>query len=352
AAVKPDLENESNIFTSLLLTSDLVGYIEKPNHYFINNDAKTRGELDNLLLTQGWRKIDWKQISANTAPVITYPAEKTMKISGTITKGGKPVPKGKVSLFSSSGGYFAIDTLSDENGKFSFDDFVFSDSTKFVVQARTNKDNKNVQIDLDMVPAQVVTKNSNTGDIEVNVNESLADYLNQSDKYFNEMVKRGMLERTIMLNEVRIVEKKNPAPNSANLNGAGNADLVITEKDLQNAILLSQYLQGRVAGVQITNGQAFLTRAMGMGGPRPMQVMLDGMNMGTEFRLDDIVVQDIESIEVLKSIGNTAIYGSANGVLVITTKRGGSSTGYNRYAPGIITYNPKGYYAMRQFYSP
>ncbi|RZK56071.1 MAG: TonB-dependent receptor [Pedobacter sp.] len=352
AAVKPDLENESNIFTSLLLTSDLVGYIEKPNHYFINNDAKTRGELDNLLLTQGWRKIDWKQISANTAPVITYPAEKTMKISGTITKGGKPVPKGKVSLFSSSGGYFAIDTLSDENGKFSFNDFVFSDSTKFVVQARTNKDNKNVQIDLDMVPAQMVTKNTNAGDIEINVNESLADYLNQSNKYFDEMVKRGMLERTIMLNEVRIVEKKNPAPNSQNLNGPGNADLVITEKDLQNAILLSQYLQGRVAGVQITNGQAFLTRAMAMGGPRPMQVMLDGMNMGTEFRLDDIVVQDIESIEVLKSIGNTAIYGSANGVLVITTKRGGSSTGYNRYAPGIITYNPKGYYAMRQFYSP
>ena len=352
AAVKPDLENESNIFTSLLLTSDLVGYVEKPNYYFINNDAKTRGELDNLLLTQGWRKIDWRQISANTAPVFTYPAEKAMKISGTITKGGKPVPKGKVSLFSSSGGYFAIDTLSDENGKFSFDDFVFSDSTKFVVQARTNKDNKNVQIDLDMVPAQLVTKNANTGDIEVNVNESLTDYLNQSDKYFNEMVKRGMLERTIMLNEVRIVEKKNPAPNSQNLNGAGNADLVITEKDLQNAILLSQYLQGRVAGVQITNGQAFLTRAMGMGGPRPMQVMLDGMNMGTEFMLDDIVVQDIESIEVLKSIGNTAIYGSANGVLVITTKRGGSSTGYNRYAPGIITYNPKGYYAMRQFYSP
>ncbi|RYG11987.1 MAG: TonB-dependent receptor, partial [Chitinophagaceae bacterium] len=72
AAVKPDLENESNIFTSLLLTSDLVGYVEKPNHYFMNNDTKTRGELDNLLLTQGWRKIDWKQVLGNVNPPVNY----------------------------------------------------------------------------------------------------------------------------------------------------------------------------------------------------------------------------------------------------------------------------------------
>ncbi|RYF25880.1 MAG: TonB-dependent receptor [Flavobacteriales bacterium] len=352
AAVKPDLENESNIFTSLLLTSDLVGYVEKPNHYFVNNDAKTRGELDNLLLTQGWRKIDWKQVLSNTEPTITYPVEKAMKISGTITKGGKPVAKGKVSLFSTSSGYLAIDTLSDDNGKFSFDDFVFSDSAKFVVQARTDKENKNVQIDLDVTPQQLVTKNTNTGDIEVNVNESMADYLNQSDRYFNEMVKRGMLERTIMLNEVKIVEKKNPAPNSSNLNGAGNADAVFSEKDLQTAYSLSQFLQGRVAGMQVTNGQAVLLRSMGLGGARPMQIVLDGANMGSDFRLDDIVVQDVESIEVLKSAHHTVLYGTGDGVLVVTTKRGGSNAGYKRYAPGIITYNPKGYYAMRQFYSP
>ncbi|RYF97833.1 MAG: TonB-dependent receptor, partial [Chitinophagaceae bacterium] len=109
---------------------------------------------------------------------------------------------------------------------------------------------------------------------------------------------------------------------------------------------------GRVAGMQVTNGQAVLMRSMGLGGPRPMTIVLDGMNMGSEFMLDDIVVQDVESVEVLKSAHNTAIYGTANGVLVITTKRGGNSSDYNRYAPGIITYNPKGYYAMRQFYSP
>lgn len=353
-SVKPDLDNESNILTRLLLTSDLVGYVEKPNHYFLSSDVKTRTELDNLLLTQGWRKINWKNIMNNQFPAPVYEPEKNMKISGTITKGGKPVAKGKVSLFSSSGGLFAVDTLSDDKGRFNFDQISFGDSTKFVVQARTDKNNKNVQIDLDIAPGQIVTTNKNTGDIEVNVNENLMSYLNASNRYFDEQSKRGLLERTIMLDEVKIVEKKNPAPNSANLNGAGHADQVFTEKDLQNAFSLSQFLSGRIAGVTISQGKAYSMRSMGLNGRNPMSIVLDGMNMGDDFDLDNIVVQDVESVEVLKSIGNTAIYGmnGANGVLVITSKRGGGSSNYNRYAPGIVTYAPKGFYAVRQFYSP
>ncbi len=349
AIVKPDLENESNILTRLLLTADLVGYVEKPNSYFLGNDPKTRTALDNLMLTQGWRKINWKLINDNQQPFIAFPAEKTMKISGKITKGGKPVANGKVSLFSTTHGFFAIDTLSNAKGEFNFDQISFTDSTKFVVQARTDKNNKNVQIDLDIVPGQLVTPNKNTGDVEINVNESLMSYLNQSNSYFDEQYKKGLLNRTIMLKEINIVEKKNLTPNSQNLNGPGMADAVITAKDLETAFTLSQYLLGRVAGVTVTKGQAFSRGSKG-----PMNVVLDGMSMGDEFELDDIVVQDIETIEVLKSIGNTAIYGGqgANGVLVITTKRGAGTSNYNRYSPGIVTYAPKGFHVNREFYSP
>ncbi len=350
AAVKPDLENESNILTRLLLTSDLTGYIEKPNYYFLNNDSQSQAALDNLMLTQGWRKLNWKLISDNQMPFIAFPAEKTMKISGKITKGGKPVAKGKVTLFSSSGGFFTTDTLSNEKGEFSFDQISFSDSTKFVVQARTDKNNKNVQIDLDIVPGQTVTPNKNTGDIEVNVNDVLMPYLEQSTNFFEEQYKKGLMNRTILLKEIKVVEKKNPTPNSQNLNGAGHADAIITANELTNAFSLSQFLIGRVAGITIRDGQAYSARANGV----PMAIVLDGMNMGEDFKLDDLVVQDIESVEVLKGISTTAIYGSAGvgGVLVITTKRGAGTSSYNRYSPGVVTYAPKGFYVNREFYSP
>ncbi len=351
-AVVPDLENESNILTSLLLTSDLAGYVEKPNHYFMSKDAKTIAELDQLMLTQGWRKVNWQEVTGAQVPIVQFQAEKLMNISGTITKGGKPAPKSKVSLFSSSGGFFAVDTLTDEKGRFVFKDILFADSVKFLVQARSDKNSKNVQIDLDMVAGQVVTGNKNNGDIEINVNESMMAYLKESDNYFNEQMKRGLLNRTIMLNEVKIVEKKNPTPNSQNLNGAGRADQTFTAKDLETAFSLSQYLQGRVAGLTIQNGQAVLMRSGGRGA---MSIVLDGMNMGPDFSLDDIIVNDVESVEILKTIGNTAIYGSggSNGVIVVTTKRGaGTENNYARYSPGIVTYAPKGYYLGRQFYSP
>jgi hypothetical protein len=349
--VIPDPDNESNIYTSLLLTSDLVGYIEKPNRYFMANDKKAKADLDLLMLTQGWRKIEWKKIATSQFPIITYQPEKTMHISGTITKGGKPVAKGKVSLFSNSGGFFATDTLSDEKGHFNFDQITFTDNVKFLVQARTEKDNKNVQIDLDVIPGQVVTANKNTGDIEVNVNESLKNYLQQSETYFNEQVRRGLLDQTILLKEVKIVEKKNPTPNSQNLNGAGRADQVFTAKDLETATSLSMFLQGRVAGLSMMGGKAVLMRSGGRGS---MAIVLDGMNMGGDFSLDEINVTDVESVEILKSIGNTAIYGGggSNGVLVITTKRGAGTTDYTRYSPGIVTYSPKGYSQGRAFYSP
>lgn len=245
--------------------------------------------------------------------------------------------------------FFAIDTLTDAQGRFNFDKLIFADSTKFIVQGRTAKNKKSVDIKLDIVPGQIVTKNKNTGDIEVNVNEALQGYLTKSNNYFDELTKRGMLERSIQLTEVNIVEKKVQAPNSSNLNGAGRADFVFTAEMLQNCATLSQCLQGRVAGLMFQMGIPYLSRA---GGQTPMQIVLDGMNVEADF-LDNIVPSDVESVEVLKSIGNTAIYGSrgGGGVLIITTKRGGGSTG-SSFAPGIITHVPKGYHPVRQFYSP
>jgi len=349
-SVKPDEENESNIFTTLLLTSDLIGYIEKPNYYFLHDDQKTQQDLDNLMITQGWRRILWKNIINNAGPNIRYEPEKSLKISGVVTSyGGKPLPNSKVSLFSSSGGLFAIDTLSDAQGRFNFDNLIFNDSTKFIVQARTAKNKKSVDIVLDVVSGQIVTKNKNTGDIEVNVNEALSGYLKQSENYFDDLTKRGILERTILLKEVNIVEKKNPAKNSSNLNGAGNADAIITTDQLQYCTTLSQCLQGRVAGLIIRNGTPYLMRNNGT----PMSIVLDGMQMEDDF-LDNINPMDIETIEVLKSAGNTAIYGSrgGGGVLVITTKRGGGYSSASTFTPGIIPFSPKGYYTPREFYSP
>jgi len=349
AKVTPDENNESNILTSLLLTSDLSGYVEKPNHYFLKDDLQTQKELDNLMLTQGWRRFLWKNIINNVGPNITYKPEQSITISGTVMKGNKPVPGGKVMLMATKGTVYILDTVTNAEGKFVFDNLSFGDSTKFVVQARTKTERKFVDINLDIVPGQIVTKNKNGADIDINVNNTLMKYIKESDNYFNEMTRLGLLERTIKLEEVTITEKKNPAKNSSNLNGAGRADFVMTADQLSTCVTLSQCLQGRLPGVIFRGNIPYLMRSQ----DTPIQIIVDGMQMEADF-LDNVVPSDVESIELLKSIGNTAIYGSrgGGGVIIITTKRGDGGRSTARYAPGIVTFNPKGFTISREFYSP
>ena len=354
-SVIPDELNESNIQTTLLLTSDLIGYVEKPNYYLKNNDAETRERVDNLMLTQGWRRIIWNNVINNLNASTRYQPEKTLAVSGAITTlGGKMIAKTKVSLFSTSGGFLAIDTLTDDNGKFNFDGLSFRDSTKFVVQARSLKGKRNVDFKMDVLGTEVVTKNRNTGDVIVNVNDALSNYLQQSKNYFDELTRRGDLEKSLTLKEVKIVDKKNKVKNSSNLNGGGNADAVITAEQLQNCVTLSQCLQGRVAGLLIRNGPGGAQASLMRNNGAAMQLVVDGMYMEPDF-LDNIMPTDVETIEVLKNIGNTAIYGvrGGNGVLIITTKRGGSNV-FNsaRSVEGITTFMPKGYDVSRAFYSP
>ena len=117
----------------------------------------------------------------------------------------------------------------------------------------------------------------------------------------------------------------------------------IRTQDIQSLPVTAaqQAIQGRVAGVQVTQnsgkpGAGYTVRVRGgnsmLGGNDPLYVV-DGfpISIGGE-RGQDLLgtmnPDDIASIEVLKDASATAIYGArgANGVVMITTKRG-SATG-------------------------
>jgi hypothetical protein len=82
--------DHSNIFDYLWLGSDLKGNIESPDYYFKNANAETDEALDNLMLTQGWRRFQWSQVLENRPPAFNYLPEYTghivtAKITNTLT---------------------------------------------------------------------------------------------------------------------------------------------------------------------------------------------------------------------------------------------------------------------------
>ncbi len=95
---------------------------------------------------------------------------------------------------------------------------------------------------------------------------------------------------------------------------------------------VDQALQGRAAGVQVTQvsgapGAGTSIRVRGgnsiTGSNEPLWV-IDGIIVGTDFNLNNLNANDVQSIEILKDASSIAIYGSrgANGVVLVTTKSG------------------------------
>ena len=345
-------ENAGNsILANFLLTSDLRGYIERPNYYFNDPTDQTRADLDLLMLTQGYHRFEWKQIMNDKFPVITYQPEKTLAISGHITTlGGKPIAHGKVTMLSTQRGFAFLDTVTDDQGRFEFKNMAFADSLKFVIQARTGKDRKNVQIDLDNVTQQGVTQHKTAPDIQVSVYDGVSAYLKSTRTLYNEEIKYGLAKRTIVLKEVVIKDTRATVKHSTNLNGPGNADQVLTSDQIGLGFNDLTSLEGRLIGVSFRNGIPYSTR----GGQ--MAVYLDGMKLQSS-ELNMIVMADVASIEVLRSGAYTGIYGGSGGPggeLIITSKDGSEiyKDNLKRPVPGIITYSPIGYYKSRLFYSP
>jgi TonB-dependent starch-binding outer membrane protein SusC len=110
------------------------------------------------------------------------------------------------------------------------------------------------------------------------------------------------------------------------------------------ALRVEQALQGRTAGVQITNqsgqpGEAPTIRIRGAGttGNADPLYVVDGMVVGG---IDYLNPGDIESIDVLKDAASAAIYGAraANGVVLITTKKGKA---------GAMNVTYSGYYGIQ-----
>lgn len=180
----------------------------------------------------------------------------------------------------------------------------------------------------------------NVGDAAVTLKFSFIGYVSQevvSDK--NNVVNISLAPDVSALKEVVVVgygtqEKKDVTGAVSSIKGA----------DFQNLPSggAQQALQGRAAGVNIVrNGGApgdagsIQIRGFGTVNNSTPLVVIDGVPSGT---MNDVNPNDIESIEILKDASASAIYGTraANGVIIITTKRGKFDNPINLTVNGYV----------------
>jgi len=357
--VPVDENAENTILTNLLLTSELKGHIEQPNYYFNSNTDEVMNNLDVLLLTQGYRRFEWKQVLEviKPNPGMTYEPEMSLELAGMLkTTAGKPAKNGKVTLLVAKDNLIR-DTVADINGNFRFTGLYLTDTPTMVLRAKSESGKNNVKIELQEPgkPALAKMKASGMDTIEVPPEATLL----ARQRYNEEQTLSG---KGIRLKQVNIKGNRPPArpvlTNSANLNGPGNANYVMMADQLKNCMgidcLFGKIPGARVQGDRLYRLQAPL-KALGGKDPEPMVIIIDGVVFEQDQNpLKTLNMGDIYSIEVLTSLSYLTIYGSeaSGGALIVTTKRGVEKSDPPETPVGLIRFAYNGFYRSREFYSP
>lgn len=77
--------DNAGIMAEMLLASEIKGFVPDAEWYFEKDDEKHRRALDLLMMTQGWRRFRWQDMSVSGSWEIVHPAEKHQILFGRVT---------------------------------------------------------------------------------------------------------------------------------------------------------------------------------------------------------------------------------------------------------------------------
>ena len=345
------------IASRLLLTSDLVGYIENPGYYFREQSAATAQALDDLLLTQGWRRFVWKDVLAGQASAARFLLEEGIGLSGQVVSehGNRPIPNSQLTFLQTRPAKNITTASTDALGRFNFVGFPVLDTAIITLQARRAQGGANVLIRPDAGPAparQLLPALPPLAAAPLGV-ASFVRRSRQAQAADLDLHPEKAI-RSIRLDNVAVTAKRIAVPKDdpRRLYGATGGTVVdfANNPSAQGGMSVLQLLQGRVAGLTISgNPPNMSVQIRGQGTPL---FILDGQRVDVDV-ISTISSSDIESVEVFKG-AEAAIFGGTGGAIAIYTKRANPNyKGADRPpAPGIATVKLPGYYPAREFYQP
>lgn len=312
-----------NIYSELLLVSDLKGFIENPGWYFKEKSRKAIRGLDLLMLTHGWSRFEVNPFTEQSH-VPAYFVEKGQYISGRILNfWGKEAKEAAI---------VAVDPVnnlvrsleSDEKGCFLLDGIDYCDSTTFVIQARSKKGLAVVDIKMDEETIPVV-KNKNL------FPDSLFVF---NPHYLSSAIDAGGM-RVINLEDVVIEGKRSQ-----------------TAKEKAERVWADYSMTEEMLGKSVSRTAKDLFRnAMGAADISDPLVVIDGMCCWDDnYILETIYPDDMKSFDVFKD-QKRCKYGSVSKstpAVVITLKPEAMS----RKRKGVALFHSLGYVKPDQFYHP
>jgi len=358
AKVPFDDQQENGILSSLLLTSDLIGFIERPGFYFDANAKNRKEALDALLMTQGYRRFVYEDLIAEQYPKLNFLPEQAITLSGTLRLNtGRTYPNGGLLLSVPSRG-LRKDAYTDRDGRFVFDNLSFPDSSKVTINARSNDNYRNIVINMDQSFYPAIDENNpyKANDV-LNIDKEMVSYLNNSKNEFR---------TSILIDEVAVVAPRKVQRTSkefSSLTGLSMAEHRIEGERFSGCNVLTMCLNTILTGVtyDAQTLKYYLTRSYNQGSRVPVQFFLNGMPID-ENALNAIAPAEIEAVEIFTrdDLGTVSRLYNNDGVVSIITKKEApkgrrmSAAEIEAVLPktNIIDFYPLGFIKERKFYTP
>lgn len=359
AGINPRLEGEEDIFSNVLLTSDIKGYVHNPAYYFSNESDSVRNHLDLVMMTNGWRRFNWTDVLAGKFPKTTHLPSDYLTLSGKVNGLTKQdlVNKEISAILEVNKKQEFMNIPLSSDGTFTLEGLIFFDTAKLYYQINNDKDRiltsrANFDIKNNLLKIPFAAKND-TNLIYRTVlppKDVWAGNLDISEK--NQAVldarrKVQTLESVTVTARQKTKKQLLDEQYTTGFFSAGDAYTFDLSDDMtaQAAMSVLNYLQGKVAGLQITGAGPQAQMSWRGGTP---SLFLNEMTSDISL-IQNLNMADIAYIKVFRPPFFGAQGGGSGGAIAVYTKKGTSI--YND-VKGLDFANIPGYNSGKEFYSP
>ncbi|POY36295.1 hypothetical protein C3K47_11100 [Solitalea longa] len=331
---------KTSLYADVLLLYSLKGTVESPEYYLESNDYERRYQLDNLLLTQGWRRYNWQEITAGSTPKLRYAFESGFEINVKAINAfkNKAEAKSTFTLFSPENNLI-LAVEADSSGKASFKKLYLKDSSNVTI----NASNLEGKVKNRVIETQIVTQHLDST-IIVNSSRSF-----QTDSVILQNPFGG---KTIKLKEVVVKAQKKKDPFEGNIfSTMDDRTITITKENYFLYNSLENLLLIEFNAFTARDGDGNLTINLGASTSGSPALIVDGFTENLTSYFDRARIEDIEAIAINRFNPKLGMNGSNGSINIITRKEPVDWWDSNNYSH-LSTLLVKGYAAPVQFFQP
>ena len=366
ATADGEFPGDDNIVSRLLLTGELRGYIHNPAYYFSGTADSLTTHLDLVMLTHGWRRFKWDALARGVLPVIKNPEQEylSMKVEVLGVDASKISKDESMNVImsrkDSSTQMMSLPHLAAN--KFGVTGLVFFDTVKAYYMFNVNhtlSDQAAIVFNTGLVRGGRMARSLTTAFDGWTAEDSA--YLRRNRYIAAEVARvqpiddqkvKTLAAVTVKGRQKTEVEKMDEKYASGMFSGGDAYQFDLVNDPLASAMMdIFTYLQGKVAGLQITPGNGpGGTPSLTWRGGKP-SLYLNEMQVDAS-QLQSTPVTDIAFVKVFRPGSGVGFGGGSGGTIAVYTKKGGDEKRTDPNFKGLARAILIGYSMPKEFYVP